>query len=201
MGYPSNLLTAGEHIELDQHAHWSGLVVKAWWALLVVVGVFAAWVGGYLSGARGYMGGIVGICGALVLGWRALDYFSTDFVVSSMRIIWRRGVVTRSSQEILLDRVTNISVRRNPAERALGSGTLIVESAGKDGQTKFTDIAQVERVQRLILERIEARRGGVGPQVQIDVAGQLVSLSELHAQGRLSDDEFARAKARVLGQG
>jgi hypothetical protein len=32
-----------------------------------------------------------------------------------------------------------------------------------------------------------------------DVAARLASLSDLHAQGRLTDEEYASAKARVLG--
>lgn len=40
---------------------------------------------------------------------------------------------------------------------------------------------------------------GNGPVVKnLDVAGQLVKLAELHAGGALSDEEFAAAKARVL---
>lgn len=40
---------------------------------------------------------------------------------------------------------------------------------------------------------------GNGPVVKnLDVAGQLVKLAELHSNGALSDDEFAAAKARVL---
>lgn len=191
MGYPQGLLTTGETVELDQHPHWSALALGVFWpGVILVAGVVSLLAWGKGNWVYAEMG-IVAV-GIAWTGGRILTFYTTDFVVSSMRIILRRGVLTHKSQEILLDRITNTSVRRSLVERILGNGTLVVESAGRDGQTTFVDIAQVSQVQRLILGLIESRARG--PIRDIDLAGQLERLSLLHTQGHLSDEEFSRAK-------
>jgi hypothetical protein len=40
---------------------------------------------------------------------------------------------------------------------------------------------------------------GLGPSSGPELTARLKDLAELHAQGALSDEEFARAKAQVLG--
>ena len=81
-----------------------------------------------------------------------------------------------------------------------------MESAGKDGQTRFSDIAHVGRVQSLVNQLMENQTGRGTPSAHApgeattsyDLASQLERLAKLKSEGHLSDDEYARAKAKLL---
>jgi uncharacterized membrane protein YdbT with pleckstrin-like domain len=201
VSYPPKLLTDNESVRLDVHPHWSALepVVLPPVLLAIITGFVAA-----RSWLHGPTATIFLILWAAVLihsAWRLASYYATDFVVTTTRIIFRRGLLARSDEEIPIDHVTNTSVARSFVDRFMGNGTLIVESNAKDGQARFRDIAHVEMVQRLINE-VMADRSAPPSQATPpagDVAGQLERLSTLHANGKLTDDEFASAKKSLLG--
>jgi Short C-terminal domain len=82
-----------------------------------------------------------------------------------------------------------VFVRRRPLLRAavVGGGAYV---AGKRSGQRTAESQQ------------EQQQQGPGPEEQggqPSVSDQLAQLSSLHAQGSLSDAEFARAKARLLG--
>jgi hypothetical protein len=98
--------------------------------------------------------------------------------------------------------INTVSFSQTVFERVVGSGDLVIESAGETGQTKYTDIPDPEGLQTLVYRNREQRmlsleRGGQGA----SKAEQLRILSELHDQGKLSDDEFGREKARIMNEG
>jgi len=70
----------------------------------------------------------------------------------------RDGIVARNGRDIPLSRITDISFRKGPLDRLLGSGTLVVESAGEHGQLRLTEIPHVERVQALLFQLVEDER-------------------------------------------
>ena len=58
----------------------------------------------------------------------------TYFVVTSRRVIYRSGVVSKRGVEIPLERINNINFHQRLIDRIIGAGDLDIESAGKDGQ-------------------------------------------------------------------
>jgi uncharacterized membrane protein YdbT with pleckstrin-like domain len=102
--------------------------------------------------------------------------------------------------EIPLERVNNVNFTQSVVERMLGVGDLLIESGGKDGQQKFTDIAQPERVQNIIHSTIQARgasRAEATPG-SMSIAGEIERLEALRDRGTISDDEFLEQKRRLL---
>lgn len=205
MSYPTKLLTDNEEVKLDVHPHWSALWPVVWPSLaLGAITILMANIG-RLHGPVSTAVLVVWVIGLLWSGLKLANYYATDFVVTNMRIVFRRGLIQRSEQGIPLDQVTNTRVLRGIFERMLGNGTLVVESAGRNSKEYFNDIAHTEQVQRLILTLMEGRvtrsASGVGTGASgADVVGQLERLVQLHNDGKLSDTEFAKAKDRVVGQ-
>jgi uncharacterized membrane protein YdbT with pleckstrin-like domain len=72
----------------------------------------------------------------------------------------RDGVFTRSGRDIPLSRITNVSFRKGVLDRFVGSGTLVVESAGEHGETTLNAIPHVERVSSLLFQLVEDERVG-----------------------------------------
>jgi outer membrane murein-binding lipoprotein Lpp len=101
--------------------------------------------------------------------------------------------------------------RRRPLLRAavVGGGAYV---AGKHMANKANQQAAGEADQDDRINSLEQQQGQQAPQYQEapqqapppagpSVADQLQQLADLHQQGVLSDDEFAAAKAKVLGGG
>ena len=63
-----------------------------------------------------------------LLRWRFQTY-----TLTSHRIVLARGVVSRVTESIALDRIQDTVVRRPLADRLIGAGSLEIQSAGRDG--------------------------------------------------------------------
>ncbi len=88
-----------------------------------------------------------------VLVWR-----TTVYELTNRRMRLRDGILTRNGRDIPLSRVTDVSFRKGVLDRLLGSGTLIVESAGEHGELRLTEIPRVERVSAMLFQLVEEER-------------------------------------------
>ncbi len=157
MGYPDELLVAGEEILTHRHPHWKMLVGPVL-VLLVVVGL-----GSYLAalvGAQSWgpwarivlaviaLGLVVRFTLMPVIRWR-----TTHFVVTNRRVLVREGLFTRRGLDIPLRRITSVQFRHTLFERIFGVGTLVMESAS-DEPLEFHDIPGVEEVHALLYREV-----------------------------------------------
>ena len=92
--------------------------------------------------------------------WLVLKYFQwvmTYFVVTSRRVIYRTGVLSKKGVEIPLERINNINFHQRIIDRIIGAGDLDIESAGKDGQSHFDFVRHPDGVQHEIYRQMETR--------------------------------------------
>ena len=82
----------------------------------------------------------------------------TYFVVTTDRVIFRTGVISRRGIEIPLGRVNNVLFNQSLLERLIGAGDLLIESGGESGQQIFTDVRNPDRVQNSIHAAIDGPR-------------------------------------------
>ena len=216
MPYPKKLLNDGEEIAFDLKPHW-------WFfAREIVVGVPLFIIGmliltGLEGDAQKYTGYIWGI-GVLVfaiwLGIEFLNWQFTYFVGTTDRVVFRTGVIAKHGVEIPLERINNINFHQRIFERVIGAGDLEIESAGRDGQTKFDNVRHPDGVQQELYRLMEAnakRRASWQGQPQAaaapaaapappppDVADQLHKLADLRDRGAITDDEYNAKKAELL---
>jgi hypothetical protein len=89
-------------------------------------------------------------------------------------------------------------VRRRPLLRAaaVGGGAYMVGK--RSAQRSATEDQQQESVQNQAVPQ-QAAPVPQQPSGPTSMSDQLKQLSDLHASGALSDDEFAAAKSRLLG--
>jgi uncharacterized membrane protein YdbT with pleckstrin-like domain len=208
MPFPKKNLNPNETIALDMHPHWWYFSEPA----AALVGSIALGIAVLVWGPDGDIGrilkfvvlGLLVVC-ALWLLSRYLKWITTNFAITSNRLIFRQGVFAKSGIEIPLERVNNVNFSQSIFERMLGAGDLLIESGGEDGQSRFTDIRHPDRVQNLIHAQVEAlqeRRasyGRTGGSEVPDVAGQLEKLEGMLQRGTLTQEEFESQKARLLG--
>lgn len=196
-----------EQLLLDLKPHWWRIVPSA--AALagaVLIGIIV--VANDWPDALSLLVG-VGILAAL--GWFGISYaqwVSTHFVLTSDRLIYRSGLVSRTGIEIPLERINTVFSSQNLFERVIGAGDLVVESASAEGRQEFDDIRKPQAVQNEIyvamennenrkFDRIASSSGGGAPSVS--VAEELAKLDDLRTRGVISEAEFAAQKAKLLG--
>ena len=206
MPYPKKQLNPDETVALDLHPHWWFFARQAG-ALIVSIAIGIAVRVGLSGDAEKYLGYValaLIVLSALWLIGRYLKWITTNFVITSDRIIFRQGVVGKSGIEIPLERVNNVNFNQTAFERLLGAGDLLIESGGEDGQQRFTDVRKPQRVQNLVHAQVEAKsrqRGGyvvAASPAGADVASQLEKLEGLLERGSLTPEEFAAQKQRLL---
>lgn len=206
MPLPRKLLNDGEEVVLDLHPHWWFLATQT--AALVGAIVLGALV--LLNVDNGIIQLLSGFLILVALGWwivRYVDWRSTNFVVTTDRLIHRHGVLAKHGIEIPLERVNNVLFSQRLFERLLGAGDLIIESAGESGRQAFSDVRKPSAVQNEIYRQIEANENRKFDRIgqghgggQLSVADELAKLDRLRRDGVLSEDEFAAEKARLLGR-
>ncbi|MEY4175302.1 MAG: hypothetical protein RI900_2467 [Actinomycetota bacterium] len=209
MPYPKRNLNADETIALDMHPHWWYFAEPAFTVLgVVIIAVFVK-VRFNSGNALDKFLGLAAIAALVVsAAWlvsRYLKWISTNFVITSQRLIFRQGIIAKHGIEIPLERVNNVNFSQGILERMLGAGDLLIESGGEDGQQRFTDIRHPDQVQNLIhsqMESVARRRAGYsGPAAAAgpSVAEQLERLEGLLHRGTISQSEFDAEKRRLLG--
>jgi membrane protein YdbS with pleckstrin-like domain len=153
VAYPRSLLNDGEEIILDRHPHWSfmlGAAAMVAFAVLFTIvigiafGLHLIWLG-FLAIVLTLLGGL-----GRFLRWR-----TTEFAITTDRIIVRQGILSKQGLEIPLERVMNISYSQALWERILGTGNLIIESAGENGHQSFSDVENPSGVQNMLYRQME----------------------------------------------
>jgi uncharacterized membrane protein YdbT with pleckstrin-like domain len=210
MPYDTKKLNADETIALDMHPHWwyfaePALVLAG--AIVVGILILAQNPNGFLADLLKWGGIGLLVVGALWLLGRYMRWISTNFVITSQRLIFRQGIIAKTGIEIPLERVNNVNFSQGIFERMLGAGDLLIESGGEDGQQRFTDIRRPDEVQNLIhsqMEHVARRRGGyagggTAAAAGSTVAEQLERLEGLLQRGTITQAEFDSQKAKLLG--
>ena len=204
MPYPKKLLNDFETLALDLHPHW-------WYfaeAVVALVASIALGIVVLVMDAAGWIRWVVLALIVICLVWLVAKYvrwITTNFVITSDRVIFRHGVIAKSGIEIPLERVNSVHFNQSIFERMVGAGDLMIESGAEEGQQRFTDIRNPDRVQNLIHSQMEinqenmfgGRRPG-SPRNQNDVATQLEKLEGLRDRGSLSHEDYESQKRRLL---
>lgn len=208
MTYPKKNLNANETIALDLHPHWWFFAEPAASLLAsIVLGIVVLTQTDEGTNARKGVGVAVLVLLVVTALWlvgRYLKWLTTNFVITSQRLIFRSGVIAKSGIEIPLERVNNVNFSQSVFERILGAGDLLIESGGEDGQQRFTDIRKPDQVQNLVHSQVDdliQRRASYGRQAPAgtDVADQLERLEGLLQRGTINQEEFELQKAKLLG--
>ena len=211
MAFPRKLLIPGEQLVLELRPHPVALGLAA----LGTIGalVLAGWLSIKVFD-DGVMQSIVWIALIVFLVLypirKLVWWLTSDFVVTSSRVIHREGFIAKRSMEIPLDKINDVRFEQGIFERMVGAGTLVIQSASESGRNEFRFIRHPEEVQRTIYHESEAdqtrtvQRATPAPSATAGAPStttELERLADLRARGVLTEEEFQAQKARILGQG
>ena len=214
MPFPRRLLIPDEELILDLRPHPVALAVPA---IVTVVGLIAAvWLIAATDFADWLWWGLFLVGFILFPLRRLVSWLTSNFAVTSDRVIHRQGLVAKRSMEIPLEAINDVRFEQGIFDRMVGAGTLVIQSASEAGRQVFDDIRHPEEVQKTIYEQGEANkkrmyqgdRAGAPPAsapamppVSPSTTTELERLGKLRAEGVLSEEEFQAQKAKILDRG
>jgi len=156
---PDPTLTEDEHLVLRLHPHWKTLIGPVSVAVIVVaVALIAEVVIPSNSGAAVERLVVAAVAILAVMLWLivpVLRWRTTTYELTTRRLRVRSGIVTRHGRDIPLARINDVSFEKGLLDRLLGSGRLVVESAGEHGQILLNDIPRVEFTQATLFRLVE----------------------------------------------
>src|SRR3954464_15567965 len=212
MPFPRRLLIEGEDLVLDLRPHPIALAVPALYTVVVTVaaGFLASWLGG-----PWWLWPAIWIVAMLVYPVpRLIRWLTSNFAVTSERVIHRQGWIAKRSMEIPLEAINDVRFEEGIFDRIVGAGTLLISSASEFGTNSFDDIRHPEEVQKTLYHQGEMNKKRMyqGDQVASPAttspgvsAGpsattELERLAKLRSDGVLTEAEFQAQKAKILGQ-
>ena len=141
-----------------------------------------------------------------------IAWLTSNFAVTSERVIHRQGFIAKRSMEIPHEKINDVRFEQGIVDRMVGAGTLVISSASEFGRNSFDDVRHPQEVQRIIYEQGEANQKRMyqgdnaatpprAQQVAPSTTTELERLAKLRDDGVLTEEEFQAQKAKVLGQG
>ncbi len=161
VGYPDNVLANDEQVVLHRHPHWKRLIGPI--LVLLLATALAAFGAAVVSNtdweqtAKNVVSVVIGAVWLILVCWLTLwpflNWWTTHFVITDRRVMFRHGLITRSGIDIPLARINSVEFRHGLLDRLLRTGTLIIESASQD-PLEFYDIPRVEQVHSLLYHEV-----------------------------------------------
>ena len=171
-----------------------------------MAGGFIAFVMDDPPSALEILGGVLVL---VALVWVAVTYVkwvTTNFVITTDRLIYRHGVLSKHGIEIPLERVNTVFFSQSILERIVGSGDLVIESAGEMGRQEFSNVRKPSAVQNEIHKQMEANENRKFDRVNAapaapaadSIPDQIAKLDQLRQSGALTQAEFDAKKQQLL---
>ena len=164
MPYPDKLLNDDEEVVEHLHPHWLTLVpaVLAFLVICALSGLGIAYLPDEQSSPTARQALLLAIIliALVLLAWLTLvpviRWRSTHYVVTTRRVLIRRGVLKHVGRDITLGRISDVAYEQTLWDRLFRSGTLHIESAGENGQETLVNIPGANDVQQTLNRLIEA---------------------------------------------
>jgi uncharacterized membrane protein YdbT with pleckstrin-like domain len=211
-------LQKGEKILLVTYSSWTSLIVPVLLTLVLIAGGVA--IVYYANSALGWILSVVGIVYWLI---RYYTWKVNIWVVTNFRVIDEAGLLSHFAKESPLDKINNVSYDQTMGGRLFNYGHVKIQTAAQIGATDYYNVNHPKRLKDTItaaqadfqnwqygnqaaqmaaaldarqpMPRGDASRGGDAPQIAVE----LEKLFELKMKGAISEEEYNRAKARLLG--
>jgi len=201
--FSRRLLNESEELVLDLHPHWVYFVKSA--LVFVAAVALGVWLLTWDSDPDwlGVPSGVLILLALAWLAWTYLTWVTTNFVITTDRLIYRHGVISKHGIEIPLERVNTVFFSQGILERIVGSGDLVIESAGELGRQDFRNVRKPSAVQNEIHKQMEANENRKFDRVNAarpapTIPEQIAQLDDLRQRGALSQAEFDQKKQQLL---
>lgn len=204
-------LQKGEKILLVTYSSWTSLVVPV---LIALAGV----VGSYFIGFLDHYGWIAAVVGVLFFLIRYYSWKVNIWVVTNFRVIDETGLLSHYAKESPLDKINNVSYDQTMAGRLFNYGHVEIQTAAEVGATDYYNVNHPKRLKDTITAaqsaykdlqfnaqalQMAAAINSTRPATAAGtsapaIAAELEKLFDLKQKGAITEEEYLRAKNRLL---
>lgn len=208
-------LQKGETILLVTYSSWTLLIIPV---LVALAGIVASYFIGFME----RYGWIAALLGILYFVWKYFSWKVNIWVVTNFRVIDEAGLVSHYAKESPLDKINNVSYDMTPMGRVFNYGHVEIQTAAEVGATDYYNVNHPRRLKdtitaaqsdyKMLQSTAQARQmaaafnesvgpnrpGGTHPSPPA-IAAELEKLFDLKQKGALSEEEYLKAKNRLLG--
>jgi uncharacterized membrane protein YdbT with pleckstrin-like domain len=206
-------LQKGEKVLLVTYSSWTSLIGPALISLIGIVAAFFIVLHFQLT-----WGWLIAVIGAAYWLLRYYTWKVNIWVVTNFRVIDEAGLLSHFAKESPLDKINNVSYDQTMGGRLFNYGHVKIQTAAQIGATDYYNVNHPKRLKDTITAAqadyqswqygnqaaqmaaaLDARQPAMPKADAPQVAAELEKLFELKMKGALSEDEYNRAKARLLG--
>lgn len=211
-------LQKDEQILLITHRSWLQMIVPA---LLLLVGFVASYFIGFIQ----YWGWIAAVAGIIYFLFAYWNWKVDIWVVTNYRVIDETGLLNHYAKESPLEKINNVSYDQNIWGRIFNYGHVEIQTAAEIGATDYFNVHHPKRLKDTITlaqseyknlqlsSQAKQMAAAMGFQSNVtsnaaissstapsqNIASELEKLFQLKQQGILSEEEYNKAKSRLLG--
>jgi len=205
-------LQKDEKILLVTYSSWTSLAGPL---LIALIGMTASWFIGFFN----HYGWIAAVLGILLFLVKYYSWKVNLWVVTNFRVIDETGLLSHYAKESPLDKINNVSYDQTVAGRLFNYGHVEIQTAAEIGATDYYNVNHPKRLKDTItsaqsaykdlqfsnqaLQMAAAIHGVKGSAASATanapaIAVELEKLFDLKQKGALSEEEYNRAKNRLL---
>jgi uncharacterized membrane protein YdbT with pleckstrin-like domain len=154
VGFPDDELTSQERVVMHLHPHWKAMIGPFAVLVLAIAVVVVAWVLGL--GGIGLLA-VAAIALIAVIWFTLIPYVkwrTTHYVITNERLINRVGVFRQHTENIPIDRVSDVQFDQSLIGRMLGYGSLALTTPGEHGPDVLKNLPGIKRVVATLHELI-----------------------------------------------
>lgn len=218
MSYLRRLLGREERVLLTTHQHWTAFLGRTWH--LLVLFLLAAAIAVFLNMELRAMAEqrdvgrdllrqesllriaivvVLLIYPVIALLYRYLEWRAEQYVVTNLRVIQLRGILSKRVLDSSLEKVNDVMLEQSLLGRMLGYGNVEILTASELAVNKFVRVSGPLAFKAAMLnakhELEGTARGG-----RDDSAKLIAELAELRDQGILTEEEFQAKKGKLLAE-
>jgi len=206
-------LQKGEKIILVTYSSWTSLLMPALYALIAIAaGIFIVW---HFQQTWGWILAVLAVVYWLI---RYYTWKVNIWVVTNFRVIDETGLFNHFAKESPLDKINNVSYDQTVMGRLLNFGHVKIQTAAQIGATDYFNVNHPKRLKDTITAAqaefqrtqfsdqaaqmaaaMDARGVTASRTDAPQIAAELEKLFDLKMKGALSEEEYNRAKSRLLG--
>lgn len=181
MTYEESILSPGEKVLGVFREHILPGIGSYW---LILGGGGAALTLGILSGHTGFG---IGGAGLLFTIWavKFFDWLNSVLVITNKRAIKGSGILSKTTRDSALEKVTDLVLSQGVIGRILDYGTLKILTANENADDVFPGLGRPKIAKSILLEAKSALESGGGRGQE----GDLTAIERLNSRGLLSDSE------------
>ncbi len=202
-------LQPGETVVFRAHPSRIGLVPYLLIAVLAAGGGLYAYQIGHPEVALVALAAVVLVLLVALVGLVRLR--SNEYILTTQRMIEQYGILAKRSVDSYLSKINNVQHSQSLWGRIFNYGDVEIETASKDGVTRFPRVARPVDFKRAILAACEAYRAG-GPVAPAPVAApapiaaapssaeRLRQLKKLLDDGLISPAEYEAKRKQLVSE-